>query len=111
MQRNYLAVDMGDGTVFLQRDGLMTASDSPLQDIERAVIVLHAENARLSAELAALKEAMGPVIADMKSTIEILGKHGWPSFKRRLLGVSQDLLLGQLIAAVAAFDRAGEVVK
>lgn len=58
------------------------------------VVDLAAENARLSAELAALREAMGQLVASAHQQYD-----------------RTDMTVAQLRAAVAAFDRAGEVVK
>lgn len=37
----HIAIDLGDGTAYLQRTGLGNATDPGLSDIERALLVLH----------------------------------------------------------------------
>lgn len=49
--REYIAIDLGDGTGLLQRAGLESAGEGELNPYERAVLKLHAEAAALRAEL------------------------------------------------------------
>ena len=54
--RDAIGVDLGDGTVWVQRVRLHSASESPMEPWERAILALAAERDRLAADLARAKE-------------------------------------------------------
>lgn len=70
-----------------------------------ATAVVERDTAR--AERDGLRAAVGPMLEDAKATIELLANCNWPDDRPCLLGVVRKMTLGQLHAAVAAFDGAG----
>jgi len=72
MTREYIAVDLGDGTAWAQRRGLESASEQPLAAWERAILALHAEVERLRAEVdkqTVRANAYGDMAADANRTL------------------------------------------
>ncbi len=57
--RGYIAVDLGDGTAWVQRPDIQAATETPLADWEKAII-------RQAAELDRLRTDRAPLLAELE---------------------------------------------
>lgn len=68
----HLVTDLGDGTALVSHARILSASESPLYDHERAIVRLHAEVAGLRQSLATGRRLLGSLLTgcDVSEVIE-----------------------------------------
>lgn len=93
-KREYVATDLGDGTALLARTGVESASESPLCDWERAVLVLHKQLSALREENAKLRAALREACDALESSYDVVSYPGNGTSRQDVAAKAGRSLLG-----------------